>query len=246
MPMPVAGVLYSQISLGLWGCLLVIFLLLILKDSFSIFSISFYFVIDCLLLKTKVGEKTEMFWKYLGSWFESQQGPSHSISFEGYKDWIFMDMAFVRHVGFKPKNWGNTHLLIMMPKFILNWILVPMWNDLKIEIIWSFFHEVGLVIFCRNNVLICVHNENNNFYFTLSFIFHWFCYHFLVWFIDACYYHGCLVVNIVYHVNWFRMFLQSRVGPVEWLKPYTDETIIDLGKKGVKNLLAVPIRYLML
>ena len=42
------------------------------------------------------------------------------------------------------------------------------------------------------------------------------------------------------------MFLQSRVGPVEWLKPYTDETIIDLGKKGVKNLLAVPIRYLML
>jgi protoporphyrin/coproporphyrin ferrochelatase len=36
---------------------------------------------------------------------------------------------------------------------------------------------------------------------------------------------------------------QSRVGPVEWLKPYTDETIIELGQKGVKSLLAVPIRY---
>jgi ferrochelatase len=29
---------------------------------------------------------------------------------------------------------------------------------------------------------------------------------------------------------------------VEWLKPYTDESIIELGKKGVKRLLAVPIR----
>ncbi|KAG7984573.1 hypothetical protein I3843_04G167800 [Carya illinoinensis] len=36
---------------------------------------------------------------------------------------------------------------------------------------------------------------------------------------------------------------QSRVGPVEWLKPYTDETIIELGQKGVKSLLAVPISF---
>ncbi|KHG11541.1 hypothetical protein F383_13061 [Gossypium arboreum] len=36
---------------------------------------------------------------------------------------------------------------------------------------------------------------------------------------------------------------ESRVGPVEWLKPYTDETIIDLGRKGVKSLLAVPISF---
>ena len=35
---------------------------------------------------------------------------------------------------------------------------------------------------------------------------------------------------------------QSRVGPVEWLKPYTDVTIEELGKSGVKSLLAVPIR----
>ncbi|XP_028095326.1 ferrochelatase-2, chloroplastic-like [Camellia sinensis] len=35
----------------------------------------------------------------------------------------------------------------------------------------------------------------------------------------------------------------SRVGPVEWFKPYTDDTIIELGQKGVKNLLAVPISF---
>uniref|UniRef100_A0A0C9QL38 Ferrochelatase n=1 Tax=Wollemia nobilis TaxID=56998 RepID=A0A0C9QL38_9CONI len=36
---------------------------------------------------------------------------------------------------------------------------------------------------------------------------------------------------------------QSRVGPVEWLKPYTDDTIKLLGKQGVKSLLAVPISF---
>ncbi|KAJ8452795.1 hypothetical protein Cgig2_014558 [Carnegiea gigantea] len=41
--------------------------------------------------------------------------------------------------------------------------------------------------------------------------------------------------------NAFTLAYQSRVGPVEWLKPYTDDTIIDLGRKGVKSLLAVPI-----
>nr|DAD44364.1 TPA_asm: hypothetical protein HUJ06_002594 [Nelumbo nucifera] len=36
---------------------------------------------------------------------------------------------------------------------------------------------------------------------------------------------------------------QSRVGPVLWLKPYTDEVIVDLGQKGVKSLLAVPVSF---
>ncbi|KAM7274600.1 hypothetical protein ACFE04_016466 [Oxalis oulophora] len=43
--------------------------------------------------------------------------------------------------------------------------------------------------------------------------------------------------------NSYTLAYQSRVGPVEWLKPYTDETIIELGRKGVKNLLAVPISF---
>ncbi|GBG79110.1 hypothetical protein CBR_g28825 [Chara braunii] len=36
---------------------------------------------------------------------------------------------------------------------------------------------------------------------------------------------------------------QSRVGPVEWLKPYTDDTIRELGERGVRSLLAVPISF---
>lgn len=49
-----------------------------------------------------------------------------------------------------------------------------------------------------------------------------------------------------FHVySWF-VNLQSRVGPVEWLKPYTDETIVELGKKGIRSLLAVPIRLVLL
>ncbi|KAK7354500.1 hypothetical protein VNO80_19964 [Phaseolus coccineus] len=36
---------------------------------------------------------------------------------------------------------------------------------------------------------------------------------------------------------------QSRVGPVQWLKPYTDEVLVELGKKGVRSLLAVPVSF---
>ncbi|KAL8246305.1 hypothetical protein R6Q59_007521 [Mikania micrantha] len=43
--------------------------------------------------------------------------------------------------------------------------------------------------------------------------------------------------------NQYTLAYQSRVGPVEWLKPYTDQTIIELGEKGVKSLLAVPISF---
>ncbi|KAJ4708165.1 Ferrochelatase [Melia azedarach] len=36
---------------------------------------------------------------------------------------------------------------------------------------------------------------------------------------------------------------QSRVGPVQWLKPYTDEVLVELGQKGVKSLLAIPVSF---
>lgn len=36
---------------------------------------------------------------------------------------------------------------------------------------------------------------------------------------------------------------QSRVGPVEWLQPYTEEAIEELGAAGCKSLLAVPISF---
>ena len=37
--------------------------------------------------------------------------------------------------------------------------------------------------------------------------------------------------------------LQSRVGPVEWLRPYTDDVLPSLGEQGVKNLVVVPISF---
>jgi protoporphyrin/coproporphyrin ferrochelatase len=36
---------------------------------------------------------------------------------------------------------------------------------------------------------------------------------------------------------------QSRVGPVEWLKPYTEDSIPELAAKGVNELLVVPISF---
>ncbi|KAK2635587.1 hypothetical protein Ddye_030379 [Dipteronia dyeriana] len=43
--------------------------------------------------------------------------------------------------------------------------------------------------------------------------------------------------------NDHKLAYQSRVGPVEWLKPYTDEVLVELGQKGVKSLLAVPVSF---
>lgn len=36
---------------------------------------------------------------------------------------------------------------------------------------------------------------------------------------------------------------QSRVGPVQWLQPYTDDSLRELGAAGCKSLLAVPISF---
>lgn len=41
----------------------------------------------------------------------------------------------------------------------------------------------------------------------------------------------------------FHLSYQSRVGPVPWLRPYTDDKIRELGKKGTRNLAVVPIAF---
>ena len=43
--------------------------------------------------------------------------------------------------------------------------------------------------------------------------------------------------------NPFTLAYQSRVGPVEWLKPYTEDALQDLGEQGVKDLVVVPISF---
>ncbi len=45
------------------------------------------------------------------------------------------------------------------------------------------------------------------------------------------------------HSNSFTLAYQSRVGPVEWLKPYTDEALVELGQQGVRDLVVVPISF---
>jgi ferrochelatase len=45
------------------------------------------------------------------------------------------------------------------------------------------------------------------------------------------------------HGNPFTLAYQSRVGPVEWLKPYTDDALHELGEQGVKDLVVVPISF---
>jgi ferrochelatase len=45
------------------------------------------------------------------------------------------------------------------------------------------------------------------------------------------------------HANPFTLAYQSRVGPVEWLKPYTDDALRELGKAGVSDLVVVPISF---
>ena len=43
--------------------------------------------------------------------------------------------------------------------------------------------------------------------------------------------------------NDFTLAYQSRVGPIEWLQPYTEDAIEALAKKGVKDLVVVPISF---
>jgi ferrochelatase len=45
------------------------------------------------------------------------------------------------------------------------------------------------------------------------------------------------------HANPFTLAYQSRVGPVEWLKPYTEDALRELGKAGVDDLVVVPISF---
>lgn len=44
--------------------------------------------------------------------------------------------------------------------------------------------------------------------------------------------------NLTIHLSY-----QSRVGPIEWLRPYTDDVLPELGESGVQNLVVVPISF---
>jgi len=52
-----------------------------------------------------------------------------------------------------------------------------------------------------------------------------------------------LVMQTLARSNPHTLAYQSRVGPVEWLQPYTEDAIKELGAQGVKDLLVVPISF---
>lgn len=52
-----------------------------------------------------------------------------------------------------------------------------------------------------------------------------------------------LIMQTLNRPNDYTLAYQSRVGPVEWLQPYTEDAIEALGKQGVEDLVVVPISF---
>jgi len=52
-----------------------------------------------------------------------------------------------------------------------------------------------------------------------------------------------LILETLNRPNENTLAYQSRVGPVEWLRPYTEDAITELAAKKVENLLVVPISF---
>ncbi|MCP6762227.1 MAG: ferrochelatase [Fischerella sp. CENA71] len=58
--------------------------------------------------------------------------------------------------------------------------------------------------------------------------------------IEECTY---LIMRTLDRPNAHTLAYQSRVGPVEWLQPYTEDAILELATNGVKDLIVVPISF---
>lgn len=52
-----------------------------------------------------------------------------------------------------------------------------------------------------------------------------------------------LIMQTLGRENEYTLAYQSKVGPVEWLQPYTDDALEELGKQGVEDLVVVPISF---
>jgi protoporphyrin/coproporphyrin ferrochelatase len=52
-----------------------------------------------------------------------------------------------------------------------------------------------------------------------------------------------LIMRTLNRSNPYTLAYQSRVGPVEWLKPYTEEAIPELAEQGVQTLVVVPVSF---
>ncbi len=52
-----------------------------------------------------------------------------------------------------------------------------------------------------------------------------------------------LIMQRLGRSNDYTLAYQSRVGPVEWLQPYTEDAIKELAQKGVQDLVVVPLSF---
>ena len=52
-----------------------------------------------------------------------------------------------------------------------------------------------------------------------------------------------LIMENLGRPNRYTLAYQSKVGPVDWLQPYTDDALKELGEQGIKNLAVVPISF---
>ncbi len=58
--------------------------------------------------------------------------------------------------------------------------------------------------------------------------------------IESC---TSLIMETLNRPNNHTLAYQSRVGPVEWLQPYTEDALAELGEQGIKDLLVIPISF---
>ncbi|MBD2297764.1 ferrochelatase [Nostoc sp. FACHB-190] len=58
--------------------------------------------------------------------------------------------------------------------------------------------------------------------------------------IEECTY---LIMQTLNRPNAHTLAYQSRVGPVEWLQPYTEDALKELGAQGVQDIVVVPISF---
>src|SRR5262249_3702553 len=52
-----------------------------------------------------------------------------------------------------------------------------------------------------------------------------------------------IIVERLDRRNPYQLSFQSKIGPVKWLEPFTNDVIVQLGKQGIKDVLVVPISF---
>ena len=52
-----------------------------------------------------------------------------------------------------------------------------------------------------------------------------------------------LIADQLGRKNPYRLSFQSKIGPVDWLGPYTNNVIVELGRQGVDEILVVPVSF---